>query len=136
MVSKLATITTLAVALLGAPVASAFTMGEAVATTGVQNALAGTGSTRAAGTIGTVKRSLGAAAATKQGQLEKAGGQIGWGGTGGGSSAWAPGGGSGWATKGGGSGWASASSGWATGGAAGGGGWASGGWATTMVAAK
>jgi hypothetical protein len=125
MVSRLATMMTLAGVLLAAPIASAFTLGETAAATGVQGTLAGSGSTSAAGTIGTVKRSLGAASATKQGQLEGAGVAIGWGGKGGGPGGWATAAAGGWATRAQG-GWATASTGWAT--AASGGAWASGGW--------
>ena len=122
---RLATIMTLTGVLVAAPVASAFTLGEAAAATGVQGTLASSGSMRPAGTIGTVKRNLGAAVATKQGQLDGTGVQIGWGGKGGGSG-WGTAG-SGWATKGQGGGWTASASSWATG-AAGGGAWASGGW--------
>ena len=112
MVSKLATITTLAAALLAAPVANAFTMGETAVATGIQGSLASSGSMRPAGTIGSVKNALGAAAATKQGQLDKVGGPIGWGGKGGGASGWAAAG-SGWFSKGSGGGWTTASTSWA-----------------------
>jgi hypothetical protein len=130
MVSRLAIILTLAGVVLAAPVAGAFTLGEAAATTGVQGTLARAGTTKPAGIIGTVKRNVGAAAATKQGQLDGAGVAIGWGGKGG-PGGWASAGGpGGWAAKSQG-GWASATSSWATGGGAGS--WASGGW---NVAAK
>jgi hypothetical protein len=106
--------------------AGAFTLGEVTATTGVHQTLAKSGTTSAAGTIGTVKNALGKAVATKQGQLnETASAPVGWGGKGG-MGGWASGASNGgWAT-GGKSGWAVASSGgWATGGP---GGWASGSW--------
>ena len=130
MVSKLATITTLAGVLLIAPVASAFTMGEAAVATGIQGTLASSGSMKPAGTIGSVKNAVNAAAATKQGQLERVGG-IGWGGKGG-VSGWTIAGAS-WASKGSGGGWTTASSSWATG-SSGGGAWATGaGWASAAT---
>ena len=124
-----------AVALL-APRADAFSMGEVVATTGVQGTLAKSGASSAAGTIGSVKRSLGASVALKQGQLDGAAGPIAWGGKGGGQSGWAtPGGGaSGWATPGGASGWATVggTGGWATASNAGSA-WASGAWGSSVA---
>ena len=63
--------------LLGASSANAQSLGEAVATTGIHQTLAGTGMGNPAGTIGTVKRAVGAAAATKQGQLDGAAGGVG-----------------------------------------------------------
>jgi len=126
MVSRLATITTLAGVLLAAPIASAFTLGETTATMGVQGTLARSGTSKPAGTIGTVKRSLNAAVAGKQAQLEATGLQVGWGGKGGGQSGWTAAG-SGWAGNGGSAGWTTASTNWASG-ANGGGAWATGGW--------
>lgn len=119
--------------LLGASSANAQSLGEATAATGIHQTLAGTGMGNPAGTIGTVKRAVGAAAATKQGQLDGAAGgpgPVGWGGKGGGRSGWTPAGG-GWKGGGGaGKGWTSASSGWAGGGKGAGGVWAPGGaWA-------
>src|SRR5262249_5874872 len=78
---------------LGVSSANAQSLGEAAAATGIQNSLAGTSMGNPAGTIGTVKRALGAAAATKQGQLDGAAkapimGAVGWGGKGGGKSGW------------------------------------------------
>ena len=121
--------------LLVASSANAQSLGEAAAATGIHQTLAGTGMGNPAGTIGTVKNALGAAAAKKQGQLNGAAGApvmgaVGWGGKGG-RSGWATAAG-GW--KGGagpGKGWASASAGWAVGGKGAGGAWApGGGWAT------
>lgn len=124
MVGRLGTIMTLAGVLLAAPTASAFTMGEAVATTGVQGTLARSGTTSAAGTIGTVKKSLGASVGTKQAQLDGAGGQVAWGGKG---ACWATaGGGTRW-TSGGQKGWTVASSSWSSA-SSGGSAWASGSW--------
>jgi hypothetical protein len=127
--------------LFGATSANAQTLGEAAAATGIHNTLAGTGMGNPAGTIGTVKRAVGAAAATKQGQLDGAGkppimGAVGWGGKGGGRSGWAAAAG-GWKGGGGaGKAWTAASAGWAGGGAKGAGGaWApGGGWAGTQRA--
>ena len=117
MARRLETIIVLAGVLLTAPVASAFTMGEAVATTGVHNTVAKSGSSSAAGTIGVVKGSLAKSVATKQGQLASAEGVVAWGG----------GGGTGWAAGGAGSGgWMAGAGGW-TRGANGAGGWAGGG---------
>jgi len=120
--------------LLGASSAHAqFSMGEVAATTGMHHTLAATGAGNPAGTINTVKKALGAATATKQGQLDGAAGAhgpAGWGGKGGGRSGWtAPG--AGWkGGSGGGKGWTSASASWATGGAKSGGAWhPGGGWA-------
>ena len=129
MVRRLATIATLGGVLLAAPIASAFTMGEVATTTGMQGTLASSGSRGAAGTIGTVKKSLGASAGAKQAQLDGAAVSVGWGGKGGGSG-WARSGG-GWTT--GAAGWVTASSSWAHG-ANGGGAWASGGWGGTVAA--
>ena len=84
--------------LLVAPYAGAFSMGEVTATTGMQGTLAKSGTTGAAGTIGSVQKSLGASVATKQGQLAAAGGPVSWGGKGGGPGGWATG--SGWKTWG------------------------------------
>jgi len=124
--------------LLGASSANAQSLGEAVAATGIHQTLAGTGMGNPAGTIGTVKNAVGAAAATKQGQLNGAAGApvmgaVGWGGKGG-RSGWTPGAG-GWKGGGGaGKGWATASSGWAGGGKGAGGAWApGGGWATARA---
>jgi hypothetical protein len=117
--------------LLAAPYARAFSMGEVAATTGVQGTLAKSGTTNAAGTIGTVQRALGAAAATKQGQLAAAGGPISWGGKGGGPGGWATASGGGWATAA--TGWGSTgTTGWASG-KGGGNAWASGPWGTAIA---
>ena len=51
--------------LLGASSANAQSLGEAAAATGIHQTLAGTGMGNPAGTIGTVKNAVGAAAATK-----------------------------------------------------------------------
>ncbi len=111
----------LAGVLVGGAVAQAFTMGEVAATTGVQGTLASSGTSNVAGTIGSVKNALGAAAATKQKQLDGAATQMAWGGKAGGASHWATPG------TGGGSGWAVASAGWSANGGGGAGGWAGGG---------
>jgi hypothetical protein len=116
--------------LAGAASAGAFTMGEAVATTGVQGTLASSGVSGAAGTIKSVKTALGSASTKKQGQLD--GALRSWGGKGGAGQGWAlASSGKGWA-GGGSKGWAASTgaTGWA-GGAAGKGSWASGGWSTT-----
>ena len=117
--------------LLGASSARAQSLGETAAATGIHQTLAGTGASNPAGTINTVKNAVGAAAATKQGQLNGAAGApvmgaAGWGGKGGGQSGWTAAGG-GW--KGGASGkaWTSASNGWAGGGKGAAGAWAPGG---------
>ena len=110
--------------------ASAQTLGEVTAATGMHNTLAATGMGNPAGTINSVKNALGKAVATKEGQLAGAGGPMGWGGKGGGSGWASKSANGGWATGVGSKGWmmASASGGWATGGNGGGRGWASGGW--------
>ena len=126
--------------LLGASSANAQSLGEAAAATGIHQTLAGTGMGNPAGTIGTVKNALGAAAAKKQGQLNGAAGApvmgaVGWGGKAGSHSGWTTGAG-GW-KAGTGKAWTAASAGWAGGGkgGAGGGGWSSGGgWAATQHA--
>ena len=127
--------------LLGASSAHAqFSMGEVAATTGMHQTLAATGMGNPAGTINTVKKALGAAAATKQGQLDGAAGHpgpAGWGGKGGGRGGWtAPG--AGWkASASGGKGWTSASASWATGGGKGGGAWhAAGDWSGAAGGAR
>ena len=124
--------------LLGASSANAQSLGEAAAASGIHGTLAGTGMGNPAGTIGTVRNAVGAAAATKQGQLNGAAGApvmgaVGWGGKGGGRSGWTAGAG-GWKGGGGaGKGWTSASTGWA-GGGKGAGGWApGGGWASARA---
>jgi hypothetical protein len=122
MARRLETIIVLAGVLLTAPVAGAFTMGEAVATTGVHNTLAKSGSSSAAGTMGAVKGSLAQSVATKQGQLASADGAVAWGG--------GPGT-SGWALAGAGNGgWIAGAGGWTRGGN-GAGGWAAGGAASS-----
>lgn len=132
MVRRLAMVVLLG-GVMGASSAHAQSMGEMVATTGVHNTLASSGTMNPKGTIGTVQRAVGAAAATKQAQLDGAtggGGPVGWGGKGGGTGGWAThasGGTSGWAVAG--AGWTTASTGWAT--AAGASAWASGGWGTS-----
>jgi hypothetical protein len=129
MVRRLGTMLVIAGVFGAVSLASAFSMGEVAATTGVQGALASTGHGNVAGTIGSVKSALGNAAATKEGQLATAGAQIGWGGKGG-PAAWAAhGSNGGWVAK---SGWATASAGggWAVGAARGGGAWGSGPWNT------
>jgi len=135
MVGRLRTTLMLAAVVALAPRAGAFTMGEVAATTGMQGTLAKSGTTNVAGTIGSVKNALGAAVATKQGQLAgAAGGPVAWGGKGGGQSGWAsPGKGgaqSGWASPGSSGGWASTGTagGWASASNAGAGAWASGPW--------
>ena len=124
--------------LLGASSANAQSLGEAAAATGIHQTLAGTGMGNPAGTIGTVKNAVGAAAATKQTQLNGAAGApvmgaVGWGGKAGGRSGWTAAGG-GWKGGGGaGKGWTSASTGWAAGGK-GAGAWApGGGWAAARA---
>jgi hypothetical protein len=127
MVGRLGMVIAVAVWLASTP-AQAFTLGEVTATTGVHGSLAKSGTSSAAGTIGSVKNALGKAVATKEGQLAGAGVQVGWGGKGGGTGGWATvGSGGGWAVGNGASGWAtaSASGGWSTGKS---GAWASGGW--------
>jgi hypothetical protein len=118
MARRLEAIIVLAGVLLTAPRASAFTMGEAVTTTGVQGTLAKSGTTSAKGPIGVVKSSLGQSVATKQGQLATAVGAVAWGG-GAGTSGWAVAGpdNSGWMTVA--AGWTGAdgTSGWGAGGA-------------------
>ena len=85
--------------LFGAASSHAQSLGEAAAATGIHQALAGTGMGNPAGTIGTVKNAVGAAAATKQNQLDGAAGKppvmgaVGWGGKGGGRPDMAQGGG-------------------------------------------
>ena len=110
--------------------ASAQTLGEVTAATGVHNTLAASGTGNPAGTINSVKNALGKAVATKEGQLAGAGG-LGWGGKGGGSGWASKSGNGGWLAGGGAKGWAMASAGggWGTAGN-GGGGWARGGWGT------
>jgi len=123
-------------ALFGVSSAHAQTLGEAAAATGIHQTLAGTGAGNPAGTINTVKKAVGNAAATKQNQLNGANGApimgaVGWGGKGGGRSGWTVAGGA-WGKGGNGTkGWATASAGWAGGGKSGpGGAWApSGAWA-------
>jgi hypothetical protein len=116
--------------LLVASYAGAFSMGEVTATTGMQGTLARSGTSNPAGTIGTVQRAIGAAAATKQGQLAAAGGGMSWGGKGGGTGGWATANGSGWATAS--TGWASTgTTGWASG--KGGSAWQSGPWGTAIA---
>jgi hypothetical protein len=137
MVRWVRTMMVLAAVAALAPRADAFTMGETVATTGMQGTLASSGASGAARTIGSVKQSVGAAVATKQGQLDGAAGPIAWGGKGGGQSAWAkPGGGaSGWAMPGGSGGWAVAttgSGGWAMASSASAA-WASGPWGSGVA---
>jgi hypothetical protein len=127
MVRRLGTTLVIAGVLGAASLASAFSMGDVAAATGVQGTLAATGHGNVAGTIGSVKNALGKATATKEGQLNTAAGHIGWGGKGGGAGAWfAHGSNGGWVAK---AGWAMASAGggWATG-AARGGAWGSGPW--------
>ena len=70
MVGRLWTMMALASVVAMAPRAGAFSMGEVTATTGMQGTLARSGTTNAAGTIGSVKNALGAAAATKQAQIQ------------------------------------------------------------------
>jgi hypothetical protein len=127
MVGRLGMVMAVAAVWFASTPARAFTLGEVTATTGVHGTLARSGSTSAAGTIGSVKNALGKATATKEGQLAAAGGgPVGWGGKGG-TGGWATASaGSGWASGSGASGWAtaSASGGWATGSGA----WASGSW--------
>jgi hypothetical protein len=125
MAGRLAVALAVASLVVGTGSARAFTMGEAVATTGVQGTLASSGSTGAAGTINSVKTALGKASTQKQGQLDGA------------LRAWGSGrGGTGWSLASAGKGWSAggskgwtvaATSGW---GSAGKGAWASGGWST------
>ena len=123
--------------LLGASSANAQSLGETAAATGIHQTLAGTGMGNPAGTIGTVKNAVGAAVATKQGQLNGAAGApvmgaVGWGGKGGGKSGWTAAGGGWKAGAGGGKGWTAASTGWAGGGKGASGAWAAGGgWAAS-----
>jgi hypothetical protein len=129
MVRRLGMVVMFGGVLATASAARAFSMGDVTATTGMQGTLAKSGSLKPASTIASVKSAVGAAAATKQGQLDGAAGAapIGWGGKGGGPGGWAKAGGgggnSGWA---GATGWATASNSWATG--AGSTAWATGGW--------
>jgi hypothetical protein len=125
MVRRLGMVMVVAAVWVATP-ASAFSLGEVTATTGVHGTLAKSGATNAAGTIGSVKNALGKAVATKEGQLAGAGAQVGWGGKGG-TGGWATvGNGGGWAVGSGASGWATASAGgWSTGRSSA---WASGGW--------
>lgn len=122
---KLGTMLALAGVLATAPAAAAFTMGEVTATTGVHGTLAASGQPGAAGTISGVNRTLGAAVATKEGQLASADGSVAWGG--GGTTGWAAAGGGdgGWASGAG--GWSAGDDGWAAGGQ-GNSAWVSGGW--------
>jgi hypothetical protein len=126
MAGRLAVAFAVASLVVGAGSARAFTMGEAVATTGMQGTLASSGSTGAAGTINSVKSALGKVTTQKQGQLD--GAVRAWGGRGGAGSGWSlAASGKGW-SAGGSKGWAvAATSGW---GSAGKGAWASGGWST------
>ena len=126
MAGRLAVALAVASLVVGAGSARAFTMGEAVATTGMQNTLASGGASGAASTINSVKNAVGKAAATKQGQLD--GALRAWGGRGGSGSGWSlASAGKGW-SAGGSKGWAvAANSGW---GSAGKGAWASGAWST------
>jgi|SRR5689334_5657596 len=128
MVLRLGTLMVMVVALASRS-AGAQTLGEATATTGMVGTLAKSGTMNPAGTIASVKNALGKAVATKEAQLATLGTQSGWGGKGGGASAWLTSGASGgWATRGGSSGWMMAS---ASGGGWGGGkgsAWASGAW--------
>ena len=108
--------------------AGAFTMGEQMATTGIQNTLAATSAPSAAGTIGSVKKSV-----TASTQRANAGlpGADGGGPVGGGATSGAP-----RASASSHSGWGGATQGWAKQGAASGpsgGGWSgpSGGWAAS-----
>jgi hypothetical protein len=128
MVRRLGMVVMLGGVLATASAARAFSMGEVTATTGMQGTLAKSGTLKPASTIASVKNAVGAAAATKQAQLDGAAGAvpIGWGGKGGGTGGWARAGGggnSGWAAA---TGWATASASWATG--AGSTAWATGGW--------
>jgi len=128
MVRRLGMVVMLGGVLATASAARAFSMGDVTATTGMQGTLAKSGSLKPASTIASVKSAVGAAAATKQGQLDGAAGiaQMGWGGKGGGTGGWATGGaanGKGWAAA---AGWATASNSWATG--AGSSAWATGAW--------
>jgi hypothetical protein len=80
MARRLGTIIVLAGVLLTATFASAFSMGEVTATTGMQGTLAKSGTMSAKGPIGVVKGSLAQSVATKQGQLASADGAVAWGG--------------------------------------------------------
>lgn len=129
MARRFAAVVAVASMLVGAGSARAFTMGEAVATTGVSNTLASGPVSGVAGTINSVKTALGKATATKQGQLD--GAVRGWGGKGGTGSGWSSAStGKGW-SAGGSKGWtvAGASTGWTSTNAKGS--WASGTWSTT-----
>ena len=125
--------------LLGVSSANAQSLGEAAAATGIHQTLAGTGMGNPAGTIGTVRNKVGAAAAKKQGQLDGAAGApvmgaVGWGGKGGGRSGWIPGSGGWQGGTGAGKGWTAASTGWAGGGKGASGAWApGGGWAAARA---
>ena len=124
--------------LLGISSAHAQSLGETAAATGIHQTLAGTGMGNPAGTLNTVKNAVGAAAATKQGQLNGAAGApvmgaLGWGGKGGGHSGWTPGAGGWKGGAGAAKGWTAASAGWAGAGKGAGGAWApGGGWAGTQ----
>jgi len=111
MVRRLGMVVMFGGVLATASAARAFSMGDVTATTGMQGTLAKSGTFKPASTIASVKSAVGAAAATKQGQLDGAAGvaQMGWGGKGGGTG-----------------GWATASNSWATG--AGSSAWATGAW--------
>jgi hypothetical protein len=116
---------------LAASNAHAFSMGDTMAATGVQGTLAAGGASSVAGTIQGVKSALGKAVATKEGQLNSA---AGWGGKGGGATAWKAGGASAWKAAAANGGWSSNSGGkggWAT--AAAGKAWSSGGWGAHAV---
>jgi len=127
---SLALVVALGAVLAVAPRAHAQMMGDTMAATGVHGALASTGTMNAAGTIGGVKRALGAAVDQKHTQLASV--DHSWGGKHGGKSSWMinDGTGKGWGNNLSGKAWSDARNGkgWSTADARGGKGWASGSW--------
>jgi hypothetical protein len=123
---------------MAAPGASAFGLAETAAATGVATGLAGSGTSAVASTLNGVRSNLQNASASRNGELRRAMGGVGLGGSGAGgwyayraaqpgqSQAWATvsggtGGATGWAPAG--QGWAESQQSWATAGDA----WARGG---------